>query len=127
MEPLRFEAFSTSIAAAFWTVLARKKLNELRLDDSEIPIWGRFSAGQPGKTPRLHLNEESFAAPVVPPSGAPSSSLLEGVLEGSIKVFNTVGEFRACKRAALSRRVLDEVRGVSACPLRALDDTLWCQ
>lgn len=71
LEPLRFEPFTTSVATAFWVILAKKKLNELKLDDSEILIWGRFLAGQQGKAPRLYLNEESFG----PPQEGRSSSL----------------------------------------------------
>lgn len=57
-----FEPFTTIIKAEFWSLLARKKLDELRLNDDEIPIWGYYEAGRQGSDlpPIFHLSEESL-------------------------------------------------------------------
>ncbi len=59
---LRFEPFATVISGAFWSGLARLKLDRLGLDDAPLAIWGSFRYGRPEGTPnaraRFHITEE---------------------------------------------------------------------
>lgn len=58
MSQVRFAPFTTSVAVAFWTLLAKKKLTEWKLDDDKVDIWGYYEAGQRGRNPRFHITEE---------------------------------------------------------------------
>jgi hypothetical protein len=65
---LQFEPFITSISITFWKVLAKKKLEELRLDDRSIPIWAMTRLGHVSRNstipspPRLSLDHDSFTS-----------------------------------------------------------------
>lgn len=60
LQQLKFEPFTTVISPSFWLGLARKKLNTLKLDSSELVIWAYYQAGSPSKGARLYINEESL-------------------------------------------------------------------
>lgn len=62
MSTLKFVPFTTCISLPFWSALARRKLNEWQLDETELPIWGTFVAGQAGRVPRLSITEECLQA-----------------------------------------------------------------
>lgn len=111
---LKFQPLSTVIAPAFWMVLGRRKLEHLRLDDEEIPIWGWYMAG----SPRLHITEECLGAEDElgrewPPHEHDDelvekkeekkghratlrvqASLTRTRLRGTLKLFNTMEQFR---------------------------------
>ncbi|PJF17475.1 hypothetical protein PSACC_02724 [Paramicrosporidium saccamoebae] len=55
---LRFAPFTSAISVSFWTSLARKKINEWKLDDGDLAIWGYYEAGVQNRSPRLHITEE---------------------------------------------------------------------
>lgn len=76
MPSLKFVPFATSVSLPFWSVLARKKLDTLRLDETELPIWGVYVAGQRGRPPRLSITEECLREDCDPGrDGRPLSSL----------------------------------------------------
>lgn len=58
--PLRFVPFNTNISPAFWVTLSRKKLQELKLDNSVLPIWGWHSAGTDARPSPFQITEECF-------------------------------------------------------------------
>lgn len=60
-----FEPFSTIITPEFWSRLSRKKLEELKLKDDFISVWGYFELGRHGteSAPTFHLTEDGLAAP----------------------------------------------------------------
>jgi ubiquitin-like modifier-activating enzyme ATG7 len=62
---LQFEPWSSAVDATFWFELSRKKLNELRLDDSSLSVKGYYVPGfliKNGMTSpsRLFVTSESF-------------------------------------------------------------------
>lgn len=105
-QQLKFQPLSTITAPAFWMVLGRRKLEQLRLDDEEIPIWGWYTAG----SSRLHITEECLGEgerefESEQPHGhdgdkdhlaAPrtQASPMRTRLRGTLKLFNTMEQFR---------------------------------
>lgn len=46
MPVLQFSTFVSSPSPAFFHALAKLKLDTLKLDDSLLPVWGRYSEGR---------------------------------------------------------------------------------
>ena len=46
-EPLRFLSFSSFVEVPFWSVLARKVLDDLKLSTDPVPISGYYGCPQP--------------------------------------------------------------------------------
>lgn len=61
---LRFEQLQSSIDTTFWQTLARIKIDEMKLSDSPIDVYGHFTGGMPHPKasipPRIYLNNTSF-------------------------------------------------------------------
>ncbi len=57
-----FEPFTTIITPEFWSLLSRKKLEELKLNDDYIDVWGYFQLGR-HSAPTFHITEDCFTSP----------------------------------------------------------------
>lgn len=61
-EILKFAPFASSVDVGFWFELAKKKLDELRLDERELPITGFFGLASSAEPPaRFSLEASSFS------------------------------------------------------------------
>lgn len=61
-EILKFAPFSSSVDVGFWFELAKKKLDELKLDERALPITGFFGLASNAEPPaRFNLDSSSFS------------------------------------------------------------------
>lgn len=61
-EILKFAPFVSSVDVGFWFELAKKKLDELRLDERELPVIGFFGLASSAEPPaRFSLEAASFS------------------------------------------------------------------
>lgn len=61
-EILKFAPFASSVDVGFWFELAKKKLDELKLDERELPITGFFGLASSAEPPaRFSLEASSFS------------------------------------------------------------------
>lgn len=89
-EPLKFTSLPVVPDVGFWQELTRRKLDELKLDDSPLAIAGYFEvAAALGAPAKGFLLRESLAVGVARPTPPGSATLT-----GELKNFNTAEEFR---------------------------------
>lgn len=59
---LKFAPFNSSVDVGFWFELAKKKLDELKLDERELPVTGFFGLASSAEPPaRFSLEASSFS------------------------------------------------------------------
>lgn len=86
---LKFYNFSSAIDIGFWQILGKKKLEELKLEDNFLDIFGYYSPSAHQDLPPLfHIIPESLLSLESPiPQGSVRVS-------GLLKIFNTLEEFK---------------------------------
>ncbi|CAG9314010.1 ATG7 [Blepharisma stoltei] len=93
---LKFYNFTSAIDVGFWQVLAKKKLEEIKLQDDFIGIFGYYSPSQHQDLPPLfHVVPDSLIAIE---SNIPHGSIKAN---GYLKIFNTLEEFKNADREKL--------------------------
>lgn len=89
MSKIKFHNVTCAIDVSFWHVLAKKKLEELRLNDEAIEIYGYYTtSANLDLPPVFRILPDSFS----PHISIPSNAIL---LKGSLKIFNTREEFKS--------------------------------
>ena len=89
MSKIKFHNVTCAIDVSFWHVLAKKKLEEMKLNDQEIEIYGYYTtSANMDLSPVFRIIPDSFS----PNISIPSNSIL---IKGTLKVFNTREEFRS--------------------------------
>jgi hypothetical protein len=59
---IQFAPFQSFVDASFFSVLANKKLTELKLDESSIPIHATYSVPLVGgRPPTIHVTGSGFS------------------------------------------------------------------
>jgi ubiquitin-like modifier-activating enzyme ATG7 len=98
---MQFQSLSCAIDVVFWHLLAKKKLEELKLDASAIPITACYSVSSHPEVPaRLQITSDSLLH---------QQSLFGGVqVRGQLKNFNTREEFVSFDRASLLKTAVGE-------------------
>jgi len=100
---LAYTKFTPFIDVGFWKELARRKLEDWKLDDSSKTIYGKYQVTK-FKDPQLKLNFDvySFETPSFPAQGP-----LEVILRGKIKLFNVWEDFQATDMSLLLKEFKD--------------------
>lgn len=108
MQPLQFVPFSSAPDVGFWRELGRRKLDELMLDDTPIPVSARFEVSAHGRSASLaFVDSAAFTSPVqLRREAPPDTHLLHGVLVST----NTLEEFKRADKARMMERAAAELR-----------------
>jgi ubiquitin-like modifier-activating enzyme ATG7 len=101
MKKLKFHNITSAIDLSFWHVLAKKKLEELRLEDQLVPITGYYSTiSSPDLPPVFRIISDSLSpTPSIPSNAVP--------LKGLLKIFNTKEEFVLASKSELLQKAGD--------------------
>jgi ubiquitin-like modifier-activating enzyme ATG7 len=97
---LKFVPFTTSISVSFWTCLARKKLNDWKLDDAELGIWGYYEAGTRNRPTRFHITEDCLES-----DAKQIGSTISVRMNGTLKLFNTVEDFKNVNKTQIMEEI----------------------
>lgn len=98
MSKLKFHNITSAIDLGFWHVLAKKKLDDMRLEDRLLPLSGYYSTTSSlDLPPVIRIIPESFSEKINKPANA-----IE--IQGLIKVFNTKEEFNCANRTELLQK-----------------------
>jgi len=107
--PIKYVPFISTPSASFWHSLLIHKLNVLKLDDSPLPITGFFHAGSPSPHVFYDENSHSFntssSSSSLPPPPTPNPTSNEkNYLKGTLKLFNTMEEFKLLNKQTYLNR-----------------------
>ena len=92
------------IEVGFWTVLARKKLEEYKLTSSELPLFAKYKlAHMPDKMALLSIDAFSYELQ----SSAEKMGPIEIQVAGTFLNTNTVEEFKAVDLEAEEGKYLE--------------------
>lgn len=105
---LKFATFRSFVDSAFFHELSARKLNEIKLDETQIPVLGSYTFAPPSvQFASLSVSKPSFNATdydqlkyTAPPSFAAPGTLLD---------LNTVESFKSHDRAGLVRDKLQHI------------------
>lgn len=103
--------FTPMIDIGFWTILARKKLDEYKLDTSPRPIFGKYKINNfKDKTPTSHLffDVYSFSSESIEIKSC--SGPVEVMLPGHVIVLNTIEEFKLYDKDVALQKIAKENR-----------------
>jgi len=96
MEQLKFANINSGIDIGFWQVLAKKKLEEIKLDSEPISIYGYYSpSGHEHMAPLLRIVPEVLLGM---PSGLPLSAVK---VPGELLIYNTIEDFKNSDKKAI--------------------------
>lgn len=103
MASLQFQNLSCAIDVVFWHLLAKKKLEELKLDDAPLPITGFYTVSSHPEVPaRLQITADSLLQQQTHYGGA------QVQVKGLLKNFNTNEEFETFDRAEMLKLALTD-------------------
>ncbi|BGP48193.1 Autophagy protein 7 [Rhodotorula kratochvilovae] len=112
--PLQFLPLNTSISPSFWHRLTALKLHSLGLDDKPLPLRAHYSQGKTvqdkltgdefGISGALELDEGSFDTDV---GDSPPRDRFP--LNGTLRNFNTIEEFKRVDKAQLLQELGDQI------------------
>jgi len=91
MGSLKFFPFQSSIEPGFWTALANKKLEDIKLSEVALPVTASFTHSNPAKagiSPLLTVQYNSLSETPTPPSWNQFTA------RGSIHLKNTIESFK---------------------------------
>lgn len=103
--------FTPMIDIGFWTILARKKLEEYKLDTTPRPIFGKYKINNfKDKTPSSHLFFDVYSFSSESLEIKSCSGPVEVMLPGHVIVLNTIEEFRLYDKDAGLQKIAKENR-----------------
>ncbi|KAJ1632860.1 hypothetical protein T492DRAFT_627529 [Pavlovales sp. CCMP2436] len=102
---LAFVPFVSAPDVGFWRELGRRKLDELGLDASPVPVWARFEVSSHGRSSSLAFAEGGAFGAAPPPTAAGAH-----VLRGKLVNTNTLEEFKTADKNQLMARAAAELR-----------------
>ncbi|GAA5904578.1 Atg7p [Sporobolomyces salmoneus] len=121
-QSLQFLPLSTSISPSFWHALTSVKLHQLKLSQDPVPIHGYYSKSKQvkdrmkgnelvGISSGLELDHDSFSSVANSEvgsdtnHGSPERIRLNGILRN----FNTIEEFKQCDKAKLAQEAGEQI------------------
>ncbi|GAA5885007.1 hypothetical protein JCM16303_006514 [Sporobolomyces ruberrimus] len=119
--PLQFLPLSTSISPSFWHALTSLKLHHLKLSQDPVPIHGYYSKSKRvkdrmhgdelvGITSGLELDQDSFSDSDSTQVGQHHSNNSGRIrLNGTLRNFNTIEEFKQCDKAQLAQEAAEQI------------------
>ncbi|GAA5970868.1 hypothetical protein JCM11641_004487 [Rhodosporidiobolus odoratus] len=109
--PLQFLPLSSSISPSFWQSLTQLKLHKLKLSDEPVSITGHYARGKQvkdrltgdsvGISGGLELDQASFGFEEGETSTQLNTASERVRLNGILRNFNTIEDFKNCDKAAL--------------------------
>lgn len=108
-ELLKFAPFQSFVDSVFFHELANRKLNDIKLDETEIHIQGLYSIPlATSKQPSISVSKSSF---LQAKTGHTLSTPTELISPGSLMGVNTIEAFKSFDKNSLLK---DKVQQVSA-------------
>ncbi|GAA5841415.1 hypothetical protein JCM3766R1_004076 [Sporobolomyces carnicolor] len=121
-QSLQFLPLSTSISPSFWHALTSRKLHQLKLSQEPVPIHGYYSKSKQvkdrikanelvGISGGLELDHDSFSDSSDSEVGSDSNTAVsERIrLNGILRNFNTIEEFKSCDKAKLAQEAGEQI------------------
>ncbi|OMJ89555.1 hypothetical protein SteCoe_8257 [Stentor coeruleus] len=103
MGKLKFHNISSAIDLSFWHILAKKKLEEMKLEDQILNINGYYSTNNnPDIAPVFRIISDSFNEN----AAIPSNSIR---IRGLLKVFNTKEDFISSSKPPLLQKAAEQI------------------
>jgi len=105
MQTPKFFPFQSQLQPGFWNSLANKKLEELKLSESPLPIWGSYTHSNPPRaqlSPRLCIEWNAL-------DGAPAPSWNQFTLRGEVLLMNTVESFKKLDKSLFINKIGDRL------------------
>ena len=94
-----FQPFASQVDTSFWQRFRQLKLNEWRLEDSAVPVWGYFSPNGTAQSSRFSLDAAAFRGAAAD-GGPPGDEGGKVWASGELLNLNTVEEFKALDKAS---------------------------
>lgn len=104
-QSIKFAPFTSFVDSAFFHELSARKLNDIKLDESQIPVLGSYSLGQPSSSfASFSVSKSSFFTDNYEPYQYTSPPSY--VAHGSVLDLNTIESFKSHDRSAMIKEGL---------------------
>lgn len=113
-----FQPFSSSVGVDFWFKLAEKKIEEFKLSESPVPIFGQYNSSQFSTSQETQASEGVVQLPnlfqlsstsLQPQNSEGQQSKINNFSPGTLYNTNTVESFASIDKKILFDRVASQV------------------